>query len=457
MAQLLAPNDENRLRAQPPCDPTPEGFFPMYRFSRKQVWTFANHDLILLGLSLSPIHLEEVTQGAYKILRQTEFVTNMFIKELSHSSGITRLRLVFPNTGRLGVIILIHRTHLRKAAYTALGSIVTAALLITPLTPAAAQETSPHETVINAEIDGDLLLPASELDRELADLVGDHSPVTTSDEQHLVPKIDGADSDLVLDEVRGGVVLSADGAGSVTHLATGLEIGFPKQATDAEAAVTTNGSIVYADDDDTALVVQNDANTTAIHTIINDSTASKEYSYPVRNGTPRIRVDGAVDIYQTVTTRGADGELANYTDVAATMAAPWAKDANGKSIETHYEVRGSSVVQFVDFDESTAFPVIADPSTAWGWIVCGAVAVGAAIALFNGGAKVVQLLRKADKLKEAVSKAQKVWKKYKITKGMSKKQIAKAKNNRKKALTASLGSALAIVLGADDVWAACSG
>ncbi|WP_297006681.1 hypothetical protein [uncultured Corynebacterium sp.] len=44
---------------------------------------------------------------------------------------------------------------------------------------------------------------------------------------------------------------------------------------------------------------------------------------------------------------------------------PWAKDAEGKEVPTHFEVRGNSLVQVVDFDGNTFFPVVADPRFNW--------------------------------------------------------------------------------------------
>lgn len=51
----------------------------------------------------------------------------------------------------------------------------------------------------------------------------------------------------------------------------------------------------------------------------------------------------------------------------ATLAAPWAVDANGKSVPTHYEINGTTVNQVVDTTPDTAYPVTADPSVAW-WV-----------------------------------------------------------------------------------------
>ena len=39
----------------------------------------------------------------------------------------------------------------------------------------------------------------------------------------------------------------------------------------------------------------------------------------------------------------------------------WAKDANGESLNSYYKIEGNSLIQVVDFDENTAFTVVADP------------------------------------------------------------------------------------------------
>lgn len=44
-------------------------------------------------------------------------------------------------------------------------------------------------------------------------------------------------------------------------------------------------------------------------------------------------------------------------------AAPWAFDANGTPVPTHYEVQGSTLVQVVDHTGAgIAYPVVADPT-----------------------------------------------------------------------------------------------
>jgi len=49
-------------------------------------------------------------------------------------------------------------------------------------------------------------------------------------------------------------------------------------------------------------------------------------------------------------------------DLLAGIEAPWAVDAHGKQLETYYTTKGSELTQHIVFTESTAFPVVADPT-----------------------------------------------------------------------------------------------
>lgn len=72
----------------------------------------------------------------------------------------------------------------------------------------------------------------------------------------------------------------------------------------------------------------------------------------------------AVDNDGSVVVRTAEGEIAGG------YRAPWAYDALGQAIPTRFSLDGAVLVQSVDFDQSTAFPVSADPSDFWGWAKC---------------------------------------------------------------------------------------
>lgn len=108
--------------------------------------------------------------------------------------------------------------------------------------------------------------------------------------------------------------------------------------------------------------------------IIKDNSAPKEYSFDfgLKEGQEIVSAekysnkeeaqDGCfyiVDNKKMVT----DADTGKTVPESLFCIAPaWAKDRNGKSIPTHYEIKGNKLIQVVDFDENTAFPVVADPA-----------------------------------------------------------------------------------------------
>lgn len=134
------------------------------------------------------------------------------------------------------------------------------------------------------------------------------------------------------------------------------EISLPAASSLEEGVLTSNGTVVYTDDSHHASVaVQTLSNgDTRVQTIIRDSRAEHEFGYEMPG-------------YQAI--RNADGTAAFVADSAEgayiPVEKPWAVDANGKDVETYYEVRGTKLFQVVVADETTVYPVVADPT--WGW------------------------------------------------------------------------------------------
>ena len=97
---------------------------------------------------------------------------------------------------------------------------------------------------------------------------------------------------------------------------------------------------------------------TLIH--IANSEAPTEYRFPLRIP------DGAKVIPFTKGSADSVGIFLNG-DLLATIATPWAHDANGTPLETSLTVENGTLVQIVEHDPSSAFPIIADPQIDWGW------------------------------------------------------------------------------------------
>ena len=103
---------------------------------------------------------------------------------------------------------------------------------------------------------------------------------------------------------------------------------------------------------------------------------------------------------QTVTTFGP----------LATIDTPWAVDANGNPVDTHYVIDDNTIKQLIETDADTAFPVIADPSVVWWiWTSAGCIAdlstlIFAAAKLTNAVVKIGNIIKSSAKLSAAVSK-----------------------------------------------------
>ena len=68
--------------------------------------------------------------------------------------------------------------------------------------------------------------------------------------------------------------------------------------------------------------------------------------------------DGSVEIHS------AHGELLSV------VSAPWAYDANGSQVPTHYEISGNTLTQVVNHtDQDVAYPVVSDPFWLAPWVI----------------------------------------------------------------------------------------
>ncbi|MDN4598799.1 hypothetical protein [Leifsonia virtsii] len=155
---------------------------------------------------------------------------------------------------------------------------------------------------------------------------------------------------------------------------------FAEQATDATASPVP-GVVVYDNKNgsSTVPVVRADG-TVQISTVIENAKAPKRYDYPVtvpEGQSLQLAPDGSAFVGRV------DGQSST---VSAVIAAPWAKDAEGNAVATHYEIGGNTLTQVVDFTPSTAFPVVADPSVTFGTYVVVTMSQATAQAINAGSA-----------------------------------------------------------------------
>ena len=163
--------------------------------------------------------------------------------------------------------------------------------------------------------------------------------------------------------VGGGVSvdLSSDASDGIwidSLTAGDLEIGLPFADTAGDAQVV-DGVMVYdnGNGSSTTPLVHADGSVQILTTIA-DASAPTAYEY---------QLDLAPGAALVTTGQGGLDIVEANGSVSRTIAAPWAIDANGKAVPTHYLVVGDTLTQVIDFNTSTDFPVVADPTVRAGW------------------------------------------------------------------------------------------
>lgn len=201
-----------------------------------------------------------------------------------------------------------------------------------------------------------------------------------------------------------------------------IQMALPEEIEGEKGVLTDDGTIVYGNEKNSVSVgVQalkeevEDVSFEGVRTTIkiDSAKASKEYSfeYNLPEGSKLVTAEeylGGAD-FDTgeVYVVDENGEITSIIDPA------WAKDANGNAVETYYRVEnGTTLVQVVNFDEETAFPVVADPSF-WKVTLCVAAISGAiACVLFAPAkiAKVKKYIKSLGGIKKAVTSLMKAGK-----------------------------------------------
>ncbi|MDP4332423.1 DUF2599 domain-containing protein [Curtobacterium sp. A7_M15] len=159
----------------------------------------------------------------------------------------------------------------------------------------------------------------------------------------------------------GGVTVASD-AQSTTDPDTGdtttipastVSLALPFAQTASNATVEAPGVVSYRNNNGSSTLAVLKADTSLqLNTVISDASAPSAYSYSMSlpaGATAATQDDGSI-----VITDSSGG-------LVGAMSPAWAVDANGVPVPTHYELSGTTVTQIVDFSETQAFPVVADP------------------------------------------------------------------------------------------------
>jgi hypothetical protein len=191
---------------------------------------------------------------------------------------------------------------------------------------------------------------------ELSDVLTRAAPTETP----VVPFADGVTAtvgDLEVDlPTPGNDTVTVTAASDADPLRA--QIVLPPQFDTGAGASLTDGTVVFPDrerpGDDLAVQVLADGST-RIQTVLGSASSAREYAYSV-NGYSPVEADGSFGFL-------AEGQQGGFVPVAAA----WATDAQGRVVPTHYEIRGMSLVQVVEPQHDTTYPVVADPAWSWMW------------------------------------------------------------------------------------------
>lgn len=143
--------------------------------------------------------------------------------------------------------------------------------------------------------------------------------------------------------------------------------------------------------------------TVQVATVISSATAPQSFAYPIS-----LPQGGSLSIDPS---SGAALVKDSTGLLLASMDTPWARDANGQDVPTHFEVQGDSIVQKVEHQGSgVAYPVVADPSI-WKILAASAQCAVEIAAIALAGAKALKILSKVDRIVKASEAALKAYKK----------------------------------------------
>jgi hypothetical protein len=179
------------------------------------------------------------------------------------------------------------------------------------------------------------------------------------------------------------VTIPGNSGSNVTMAQPGLptiSVGLPNNGGASSAQAAASGLVAYRGTDGAANAVAATAEGMQLLTVIASAAAPTTYNYPIsvpHGGSLQLQSDGSVMVL------GSTGTPIAY------VAAPWAHDANGKSITTWFSISGTTLVQHVAHNVAgVAYPVVADPSF-WKVVECSA-AIGTLAVLTWMGAQDVR-------------------------------------------------------------------
>lgn len=173
---------------------------------------------------------------------------------------------------------------------------------------------------------------------------GDVAITQSSGDSALLSSSRGATVDVARNPAKGVTLTSPAGR---------FNVGIPFAAQAAPGQTAGRDIAVYTGTGPAAsTAVSATTDGARLSTVITDASAPTDYAYPItipNGGSVALNQDGTASVLDS-----SGSEL-------ATVGAPIATDANGKSVPTHFETASGVLTQHVDH-VGAAYPVVADPA-----------------------------------------------------------------------------------------------
>jgi hypothetical protein len=170
-------------------------------------------------------------------------------------------------------------------------------------------------------------------------------------------------------EVVGSVVTVPVQAGNGVKFGQGTNsftVGLPAGSKNAAGTINRNGMVTYDSPFGNDNAVVPTAEGAQFLKVLDDVNAPETVTYPV-NLPAGGKIALTTRISDTSAKVGPAAFVLNGTgQVVSIVDAPWAKDANGQSVETFFTTDGKSLTQHITHrQQNVAYPVVADPNFRW--------------------------------------------------------------------------------------------
>ncbi|WP_143143604.1 hypothetical protein [Agrococcus sp. Marseille-P2731] len=163
-----------------------------------------------------------------------------------------------------------------------------------------------------------------------------------------------AGSDVSVTSDHESVTIGLDYGAAPTEIVVATPIA---AASDAEFDLNSGASVSQSDELAIDQVTEATESSVRMTSVLDNSSALDRLQYTFEGAVLFEAEDGSVEV-------GLAGDEVGAL-IIGQVEQPWAIDANGTPLDTHYSVDGDNLTQHVELQADTAFPVVADPHFVW--------------------------------------------------------------------------------------------